>query len=121
MAQRDYSGGTGSGSRRVVKTIDELRQRIDALDEQLVRLLNERAACALSIGKVKQELGIDIYQPSRETEVLRHVQACTVEMGGPLSPAALARLFERIIDEARRLERESAGHHDKREADTIGG
>jgi hypothetical protein len=42
-------------------------------------------------------------------------------MGGPLSPAALARLFERIIDVARRLERESAGHHDKREADTIGG
>jgi chorismate mutase len=49
------------------------------------------------------------------------VQACTVAMGGPLSPAALARLFERIIDEARRLERESAGRHDETEADTIGG
>src|SRR5919108_5438650 len=116
--------GTGAGARRgrdLVKAIDELRRRIDDLDEQLVRLLNERAACALAIGKIKQELQIEIYQPAREAEVLGHVQACTTAMGGPLSPAALARLFERIIDEARRLERESAGSHDEREADVIGG
>jgi chorismate mutase len=104
----------------MVNDIDDLRRRIDALDEQLVKLLNQRAACALEIGRTKQQLGIEIYQPSRETEVLRHVQACTTAMGGPLSPGALARLFERIIDEARRLERESAGRHDEREADTIG-
>jgi chorismate mutase len=114
--------GRRSGwSERIVKDIDDLRRRIDELDEQLVRLLNERSACALEIGKVKQAHGIEIYQPARETEVLRHVQACTLRMGGPLSPAALARLFERIVDEARRLERESAGRHDEREADTIGG
>jgi chorismate mutase len=104
-----------------VRTIDDLRHRIDELDEQLVRLLNERAACALAIGRIKQQVGIDIYQPSREAEVLRHVQACTTAMGGPLSPGALARLFERIIDEARRLERQSAGQHDERESDVIGG
>jgi chorismate mutase len=101
--------------------IELLRQRIDALDEELVRLLNERANCALAIGRIKQELRIQIYQPGREHEVLRHVQACTTEMGGPLSPSALARLFERIIDEARRLERESAGRHDDRESDVLGG
>jgi chorismate mutase len=100
--------------------IDELRSRIDALDEQLVRLLNERARCALEIGHLKQRLGIQIYQPGREQEVLQHVQARTTEMGGPLSPSALARLFERIIDEARRLERESAGRHDERESDLLG-
>jgi len=104
-----------------MKEIDDLRQRIDDLDEQLVTLLNERAACALEIGRIKQQLRIDIYQPAREAEVLRHVQACTTAMGGPLSPAALARLFERIIDEARRLERQSAGRHDEREADVLGG
>jgi len=104
-----------------VKEIDDLRQRIDDLDERLVTLLNERAACALAIGRIKQELRIDIYQPARESEVLRHVQACTTAMGGPLSPAALARLFERIIDEARRLERHAAGRHDEREADLLGG
>jgi chorismate mutase len=105
----------------IVKSIDELRQRIDELDDQLVRLLNERASYALAIGKIKQEMHIEIYQPGREHEVLRHVQARTVAMGGPLSPSALARLFERIIDEARRLERESAGRHDERESDVLGG
>lgn len=104
-----------------MKEIDELRQRIDELDEELVRLLNQRASCALEIGRLKQQAGMQIYQPSREAEVLQHVQGRTIAMGGPLSPAALARLFERIIDEARRLERESAGAHDDREADTIGG
>jgi chorismate mutase len=119
MAQeRGHGSGRGGAG---VKDIDDLRQRIDALDEQIVRLLNERAACALEIGTLKQRVGMQIYQPSREVEVLRHVQACTTAMGGPLSPAALARLFERIIDEARRLERESAGRHDEREADVLGG
>ena len=117
---RRADAGAGDGAAGV-KEIDELRQRIDALDEELVRLLNERASCALAIGRIKQQIGMQIYQPSREAEVLQHVQGRTTAMGGPLSPAALARLFERIIDEARRLERESAGGHDDREADTIGG
>lgn len=83
-------------------TIDELRSRIDALDTQLVKLLNDRAACALEIGRLKRAQGLDIYQPEREREVLQQVRdAC----GGPLSPEAVTRVFERIIDEARRLER----------------
>ena len=104
-----------------MKEIEDLRRRIDELDEELVKLLNERASCALEIGRLKQQVGMQIYQPHREAEVLKHVQGCTTAMGGPLSPAALARLFERIIDEARRLERQSAGSHDEREGDTIGG
>lgn len=121
MAEGRRTDADASSGAAGVKSIDELRERIDALDEELVRLLNERASCALAIGRIKQQMGMQIYQPSREAEVLQHVQGRTVAMGGPLSPAALARLFERIIDEARRLERESAGSHDDREADTIGG
>jgi chorismate mutase-like protein len=82
--------------------MDTLRQRIDALDEQLVSLLNARASCALEIGHVKSELGLEIYQPERESQVLAHVRACNT---GPLGAEAVTRLFERIIDEARRLER----------------
>lgn len=82
--------------------LDALRQRIDALDEQLVRLLSERAACALEIGHEKKLAGLEIYQPSREAEVLAHVQAVNP---GPLDNGAMRRLFERVIDEARRLER----------------
>ena len=82
--------------------MDALRREIDALDERLVELLNARASCALEIGHVKSELGLEIYQPDRESQVLAHVRACN---RGPLAAEAVARLFERIIDEARRLER----------------
>ncbi len=68
-----------------------------------MELLNERAACALRIGEIKQRLGIDVYQPERESQVLGHVRRARRAIEGPLSPEALTRLFERIIDEARRL------------------
>ncbi len=83
-------------------TIDALRQQIDRLDRELVALLNARALCALSIGRLKERMGQPIYQPKREAEVLAHVRAVNV---GPLEDDAIQRLFERIIDEARRLER----------------
>jgi chorismate mutase len=82
--------------------LDDLRKRIDLLDQSLVRLLNARAACALEIGRVKRAMDIPIYQPERESEVLRNVQAVNT---GPLDQEAIKRLFERIIDEARHLER----------------
>jgi chorismate mutase len=82
--------------------LDELRRRIDAIDEQLVQLLSARAGCALEIGREKKREGLDLYQPERESEVLGHVQNVNA---GPLDNEAIKRLFERIIDEARRLER----------------
>jgi chorismate mutase len=87
---------------RSVSRLDQLRGQIDALDERLVELLNARAACALEIGHEKKLAGLEVYQPSRETEVLGHVQRINM---GPLDDEAMKRLFERIIDEARRLER----------------
>jgi chorismate mutase len=86
----------------VTSDLDDLRRRIDLLDEHIVRLLNARAACALEIGRLKREMGLDVYQPAREGEVLAHVATVNT---GPLDTPALRRLFERIIDEARRLER----------------
>jgi chorismate mutase len=82
--------------------LDDLRRRIDLLDESLVKLLNARAACALEIGRLKREAGVPIYQPAREAEVLRNVEQTN---HGPLDQPAMKRLFERIIDEARHLER----------------
>jgi chorismate mutase len=89
--------------------IESLRKRIDELDEQLVRLLSARAACALEVGRAKKAAGIQIYQPSREAEVLAHVAHVN---RGPLDDGAVRRLFERIIDEARRLERIADGEDD---------
>ena len=92
-------------------SLDVLRREIDALDEQIVELLNARARCALRIGELKQTLGLELYQPDRESQVLQHVRQHGAATAGPLGPDALTRLFERIIDEARRLERESASGH----------
>jgi len=84
-------------------SLDELRRDIDRVDEVIVRLLNERARVVCEIGRLKKMTGEHVYQPEREKQVLDHVRGIAVE--GPLGPDAIARLFERIIDEARRLER----------------
>lgn len=88
-----------------VLTIEELRNRIDVIDEQLVRLLNVRVACAVEVGKLKHEAGLPVYQPDRETQVLGKVRERATDLSGPLTAEAVVRIFERIIDEARRAER----------------
>lgn len=82
------------------------RERIDALDREILRLLNERSACANVIGAIKHTLAIPVYVPSREAEVLANVSAANA---GPLPDDAVRRLFERIIDETRSLERHHFG------------
>ncbi len=82
--------------------VHELRRRIDALDRDLVRLLNERSECAVAIGRLKGAAGLPIHDPEREREILRQIVQSSA---GPLAAEALARLFERILDESRRLER----------------
>jgi chorismate mutase len=80
------------------------RKRIDDIDQQLVKLLNARAQCALEIGHLKKALDLPTWHPEREAEILRNVVKANE---GPLDNAAIRRLFERIIDEARSLERHS--------------
>lgn len=85
--------------------LKRLREAIDRVDEVLVKLLNQRAKYAVEIGEIKGTLALPIYSPEREKEVLHHVES---RSEGPLESAAIRRLFERIIDESRRVERESA-------------
>ena len=80
------------------------RRRIDEIDSKLVELLNARSRCALEIGKLKQAANLPLYQPDREKEVLQNAERSNP---GPLSNAAIRRLFERIIDEARAAERDA--------------
>jgi len=89
-------------------TLGDWRRRIDELDRKLVELLNERSKCALEIGKLKQSANLPLYQPDREKEVLENAER---NNHGPLTDAAIRRLFERIIDENRAAER-SAMHKD---------
>jgi chorismate mutase len=85
--------------------IDALRKRIDVIDAQLLRLVNSRSACAVEIGKVKRALGLPVYSPEREAWILERI---TRENPGPLDAGGVKRVFERIIDESRRLERLAA-------------
>ena len=68
-------------------------------------LLNSRSACAVEIGRIKRRLGLPVYSPEREAWILERVMR---ENPGPLEPMAVRRVFERIIDESRRLERLAA-------------
>jgi chorismate mutase-like protein len=86
------------------------RERIDAIDEAVILLLNERARYAAQIGRIKRAIGLPVYVPSREEEVLQHVIRASP---GPLPGPSVRRLFERIIDETRALERRL---HDDRPA-----
>jgi len=85
-------------------TLSDWRRKIDEIDRQLVELLNQRSKCALEIGKLKQTENLPLYQPEREREVLQNAERANP---GPLTDAAIRRLFERIIDEARSAEREA--------------
>jgi len=96
-----------------VLSIEELRTRIDVIDEQLVRLLNVRVACAVEVGRLKHEAGLPIYQPEREAQVLSRVRASATALAGPLTAEAVVRIFERVIDEARRAEREASTRRDR--------
>jgi len=91
-----------------VLSIEELRGRIDVIDEQLVRLLNVRVACAVEVGRLKHEAGLPIYQPDRESQVLSRVRESATTLAGPLTAEAVVRIFERVIDEARRAERSAS-------------
>ena len=94
--------------------LSDWRRRIDDIDRKLVQLLNERSHCALEIGKLKQAQNLPLYQPDREREVLENAESANP---GPLSDAAIRRLFERIIDEARSAEREAMHSQDASEKD----
>jgi len=95
--------------------LSDWRRRIDEIDKQLVELLNARSQCALEIGKLKQAAKIPLYQPDRENEVLSNAER---NNSGPLTDAAIRRLFERIIDEARAAERDAMHSGDDAEKDT---
>ena len=94
-------------------TLDDLRKDIDRVDEVLVRLLNERARCVCEIGRVKKETG------SRSTSPIARSRCCStcaqIASEGPLGPDAIARLFERIIDEARAAGAARGPRRDRRE------
>jgi chorismate mutase len=89
------------------------RERIDRVDLRILELLNERTSVVEEIGRIKKEAQLPIYEPKREDQVFHNV---TSNNGGPMPDDAVRRVFERIIDEMRRVQKdrmEKEPHVDK--------
>jgi chorismate mutase len=81
----------------------DCRRRIDDVDLRLLKLLNERTSIVEEIGRIKQSLSLPIYEPKREDQVFENVVS---HNSGPLAGDSVRRVFERIIDEMRTIQRE---------------
>ncbi|MCU1237771.1 MAG: chorismate mutase [Candidatus Solibacter sp.] len=83
--------------------LDEFRVLIDDVDRRIVALLNERTKVVENIGRVKRDAQLPIYEPKREDQVFANITGAN---HGPLTPEAVRRIFERIIDEMRSIQRQ---------------
>ena len=83
--------------------IADWRKKIDELDRRVVELLNQRAQAAHEIGKLKRNVGMPIYEPEREQAVFGNVRKLNQ---GPLPDRDLLRIYERIMDVMRQIQKE---------------
>ena len=84
------------------QSLKKLRSRIDELDIELLKLLNERAKCVIKIGKIKQKEKKDVLVPMREKELLDRLR--TVNKG-PMADKMVIYLFQQIIDTLKDLQK----------------
>lgn len=85
-----------------VARLQACREEIDKIDVGIVDLINDRTRIVEEIGRIKQELAMAIYEPKREEQVFANI---TSNNKGPLPDDAVKRMFERIIDEMRNVQR----------------
>ena len=83
-------------------TLAECRDAIDEIDRTLLHILNQRTTIVERIGSLKQAMKMAVYEPRREDEVFANIRQ---HNAGPLPPEAAQRIFERIIDEMRNVQK----------------
>jgi chorismate mutase len=93
--------------------IADWRGQIDELDQQLVRLINQRAECALEIGRLKRNSAMPVYEPDRERIIFENIAR---NNAGPLSNIQLRQIFERLVDVMRQIQRDEMHTSDATEA-----
>jgi chorismate mutase len=86
--------------------LESLRRSIDAIDLKLLELIGERVRLVLAVGDYKAKRGLAVYDPERERRLLERLTAAAEP---PLEPGTVRRIFERVIDESRRLEHHHSG------------
>ena len=84
-----------------MKLLSDSRVKIDAIDAEVVELLNRRTRIVEDIGRAKEVAGLPVYEPKREDDVYRNILG---HNAGPLTADALRRIYERVIDEMRSLQ-----------------
>jgi len=84
------------------QSLGKLRSRIDELDTELLKLLNERAKCVIKIGKIKQKEKKDVLVPIREKELLDRLRKVNK---GPMADKMVIYLFQQIIDTLKALQK----------------
>src|SRR5215471_14648883 len=85
----------------MIMDIADWRRKIDELDRQLVKLISERAHCAVEIGKLKQHSDLPVYEPDRERVIFDNIAR---ENSGPLSQVQLRQIYERLVDVMRQIQ-----------------
>jgi chorismate mutase len=88
--------------------LDEHRVSIDEIDRRIVELINERTRVVEEIGRVKREAQLPVYEPKREEQVFANITAAN---RGPIPPDCMKRIFERIVDEMRTIQRRRITPH----------
>ncbi len=91
--------------------IDDWRAKIDEIDLAVLKLLNKRAEYSVEIGDIKYDRDLPVYSPEREAWI---VERAARENPGPLTADAVRRIFERIIDESRKLEKDECAQRRKK-------
>jgi chorismate mutase/prephenate dehydratase len=85
-------------------SLEEVRKKIDSIDQQLLRLLNERAELVHAVGEIKRKDDLDIYVPGREDQLLRKLAELNRAQNGRLTERAIRAIFREIMSAALALE-----------------
>jgi chorismate mutase-like protein len=86
--------------------LEELRRGIDAVDQNILKLLHERVRLVMAVGEYKRERGMAVYDPARERALLDRLCKAAEP---PLDADTIRRIFERLVDESRRIEQHHVG------------
>jgi chorismate mutase/prephenate dehydratase len=106
MARKpDGTPTTSASAARSSSSLRHLRERIDKLDLQILKLVNERASVAAEIGRVKNDAGGEVFSPAREEEVLQNVLALNSKHDGPLDAVTIRAIFREIMSGSRALQK----------------
>ena len=90
------------GLKKTLMSLDDIRKKIDAIDEKIITLLNDRGKLALAIKKLKEEKDSEAYAPARESEIYRKIDALA---DGPLPKDAIKAIYREVMSASLALEK----------------